>query len=82
MRQLLTTQFQKIAVGLFCSYGHYLLMIDYYYYSTFIVTGMLKNLQTLTVINKCKKTSLQFGFAKELITDNGPNSPAIISNHF
>ena len=43
---------------------------------------MLKNLQTLTVINKCKKTSLQFGFAKELITDNGPNSPAIISNHF
>lgn len=41
----------KIAVDLFYLYGHYyLLMIDYYV--KFIVTKMLKNLQTSTVINK------------------------------
>ena len=31
----------------------------------------MKNLQSLTVINKCKKTFSQFGTPKELITGHG-----------
>ena len=38
-----------------------------------------KNLQALTVINKCKKISSQRGIPKELITDNGTD---FISHHF
>ena len=67
----------KIAADPFRLHRHYyLLIIDYY--SKFIVVETLKNLQSSTVINKCKKSS-QFGTPKELVTDNGP---AIVSNRF
>ena len=67
----------KIAGDPFCLHGHYyLLTIDYY--SKFIVTETLKNLQSSTVINKCKKTLSQFGTPKELVTDNGPE----FSSHY
>ena len=59
----------KIATDPFFLHGHYyLLIIDYS--SKFIAIETLKNLQSLAVINKCKKTS-QFGTPKELVTDNG-----------
>ena len=45
-------------------------MIDHY--SKFIVIEMLKNLQSLTVINKCKKIFSQFGTPKELLINNEP----------
>ena len=44
-------------------------MIDY---SKFIIIEALKNLQSSTVINKCKKIFSQYGTPKELVTDNGP----------
>ena len=54
----------EIAADPFCLYGHYyLLMINYY--SNFFVIETLKNLQSLTVINKCKKIVSQFGTPKE-----------------
>ena len=59
----------KIVADLFHLYGHYyLLMIGYY--SKFIIIETLKNLQSSTVINKCKKIFSQFGTPKELVTDN------------
>lgn len=45
-------------------------MIDYF--SRFIVIETLKNLQTSTAINKCKKIFWQSGTPKELVTNNGP----------
>ena len=67
----------KIAADPFGLHGHYyLLIIDYY--SKFIVIETLKNLQSSTVINKCKKTLSQFGTPKELVTDNGPE----FSSHY
>ena len=61
----------KIAADPFRLHGHYyLLIIDYY--SKFIVVETLKNLQSSTVINKCKKNFSQFGTPNELVTDNGP----------
>ena len=59
----------KIAADPFCLCGHYYLLISDYY-SKFIVTETLKNLQSSTVINKCKKIFSQFGTTKELVTDN------------
>ena len=60
----------KIAAVPFCLHRHYyLLIIDYYFKS--IVIQTLKNLQSSTIINKCKKTFSQFGTPKELVTDNG-----------
>ena len=38
----------------------------------------MKNLQSPTIINKCKKTLSQFGTPKELVTDNGPE----FSSHY
>ena len=38
----------------------------------------MRNLQPLTVINKCKKIFSQFGTPKELVTDNGPK----FSSHY
>ena len=68
---------KQIVVDLFRLYGRYcLLIIDYH--SKFIVIGTLKNLQSSTVINKCKKSFSQFGTAKELVTDNGPE----FSSHY
>ena len=67
----------KIAADLFRLHGHYyLLIIDYYW--KFIVFETLRNLQPLTVINKCKKIFSQFGTPKELVTDNGPE----FSSHY
>ena len=55
----------KSGIDPFCLYGHYyLLMIDYY--SKFIVIETLKNLQSSTVINKCKKIFSQFETPKEM----------------
>ena len=68
---------EKIAADPFRLHGHYyLLMVDYH--SKFIVIETLKNLQSSTVINKCKKTFSQFGTPKELVTDNGPE----FSSHY
>ena len=59
----------KIAADHFHLYGHYyLIIIDYH--SKFIVIETLKNLQSSTVTNKCKKIFSQFGTLKELVTDN------------
>ena len=45
----------KVAADPFHLYGNcYLLMIDHYYYSKFIVIEMVKNVQSLTVVNECK----------------------------
>ena len=41
-----------------------------FYNSKFAAVENLKNLQSLTIINKCKKTFLQYGIPK-LITENG-----------
>ena len=61
----------KTAADPFHLYGHYyLLMIDYY--SKFIFNETLENLQSSTVINKCKKIFSQPGAPKELVTDNRP----------
>ena len=61
----------KCAVDFFLSQGYYyLLIVDYY--SKFIAIEHLRNPQSETVINKCKKVFSQFGINKELITDNGP----------
>ena len=61
----------KCATDLFRLQGHYyLFIVDYY--SKFIAVENLKNPQSETVINKCKKVFSQFGIPKELITDNGP----------
>ena len=51
---------KKVNADSFCLYGHYCLPISDYY-SKFIVTELLNNLQSSTVINKCKKISSQFG---------------------
>ena len=68
----------KIAVDPFHLYENYhLLMIDYY--SKFIIIETLKNLQSSTVINECKKILSQFGTLKEIM---GPNSLTIILNRF
>ena len=50
----------KISADPFGLHGHYYLLIIYYY-SKFIVIKTLKNLQSSTSINKCKKTPLNFG---------------------
>ena len=61
----------KIIADPFRLYGHYYLpMTDYY--SIFIIIEKLEDLQSSTVINKCKKTFSQFGSPNELVTDNGP----------
>ena len=61
----------KLAADLFRLYGiYYLLVVGYN--SKFVAVKNLKNSQSLTVINRCKKTFLQYGIPKELITDNGP----------
>ena len=50
----------RVVVDPFRLYGYYyLLMINCY--SKFIVTGTLTNLQSSTVIKKCKKNFAQFG---------------------
>lgn len=54
----------KIALNVY----YYLLMIDYY--SKLIVIQMLKNLQSSTVIKKCKKIFSQFETSVESIVDN------------
>lgn len=54
----------KIALNVY----YYLLMI--HYYSKLIVIQMLKNLQSSTVIKKCKKIFAQFGTSVESIIDN------------
>ena len=55
----------KIAADAFRLYEHYyLLMIDYY--SKFIVTKTLKNLQYSIVSNKCKKIFSEIGTPKGL----------------
>ena len=60
----------KCAADLFRLQGHYyLLLIDYYL--KFIAVENLQNLQSETVINKCKKAFSKFDIPKELITDNG-----------
>ena len=56
-------------------YGHYLLIIDYN--SKFIVIETLKDVQSSTVINRCKKIFSQFGTPKDLVANN---SLAIISD--
>ena len=61
----------KCAADLFRLQGHYYLLIVNYY-SKLIAVENLQNLQSETVINKCKKVFSQFGISKELITDNGP----------
>ena len=70
----------KVAADLFRLYGHYyLLVVDYY--SKFITDESLKNAQSKTVINKCKKIFSQFGIPKEFYSDNGPeftSRPAIL----
>ena len=61
----------KTAADPFRLYRHYyLLAIDYY--SKFIFNKNLENLQSSTVINKCKKIFSQSGAPKELVTDNRP----------
>ena len=61
----------KIAADPFRSHGHYyLLIVDYY--SKFIVTETLKNLQSSTIVNKYKKIFSQFATPKELVTNSGP----------
>ena len=61
----------KIAAYPFYLYGHYyLLMINYY--SKFIIIETLGNLQSSTVINKCKNFFSRFGTPKEFVTNNGP----------
>ena len=67
----------KIAADPFCLHRHYYLLIINYY-SKFIVIETLKNSQSSTVINKCKKTFSQFGTPKELVTNNGPE----FSSHY
>ena len=59
-------------------YRHcYLLTVDYN--SKFVAVENLKNLQSLTVINKYKKMFSQYSIPKELITDN---KPEFTSSHF
>ena len=54
----------KIAADPFRLYCHYyLLIIDYYFHLIFIKT--LKDLQSSTAINMCKKIFSQFGTPKE-----------------
>ena len=61
----------KIAADPFRSHGHYyLLIIDYY--SKFIVTETLKNLQSSTIMNKYKKIFSQFATPKKLVTNSRP----------
>ena len=68
----------KLAADLFWLYGYYyLLVVDYN--SKIIVIENLKDLQSLTAINKCKKIFLQYGIPKKLITINRPE---FISHHF
>ena len=61
----------KIAANPFRLYGHYYLLIVNYY-SKFIVTETLKNLQSSTIINKYKKVFSQFATPKKLVTNSGP----------
>ena len=83
MNSHLNTQFHKepwtkLAAGLFKLYGHhYLLVVDYN--SKFIAVENLKNLQSLTIINKRNKIFSQYDISKEPITDNGPE---FTSHHF
>ena len=69
----------KLAADLFRLYRHhYLLVVDYN--SKFVaVKNLNNNLQSLTIINKCKKIFSQYGIPKELITDNRPE---FTSHHF
>ena len=61
----------KLTADLFQLYGHYyLLVVDYNF--KFVAIKNLKNSQSLTVMNKCKKITSQYGIPNELITDNGP----------
>ena len=61
----------KCAADLFRLQGRYYLLIVNYY-SKFTAVENLQNLQSETVINKCKKVFSQFIISRELITDNGP----------
>ena len=61
----------KCAAELFCLQSHYYLLIINYYLK-FVAAENLQNLQSETVINKCKQVFTQFGTPKELIMDNGP----------
>ena len=68
----------KLAADLLRLYVHfYLLVVDYN--SKFVAVKNLKNSQSLTIINTCKKIFSQYGIPKELITDNGPD---FTSHHF
>ena len=63
----------KLAEDSFRLYRHYyFLEVDYN--SKFISTENLKNSQSLTIMNKCKKIFSQYGIPKELIPDNEPES--------
>ena len=52
----------KFAANLFHLQGHYLLIVDHYL--KFIAVENLRNPQSETVINKCKKVFSQFGITQ------------------
>ena len=52
------------------------------YNSKFVAVENLKNLQSLTVINKYKKMFSQYSIPKELITDNKPEFTSSHSKKF
>ena len=62
----------ECAADLFRLQGHYYLLIVNYY-SKFIAVENLRNPQSETVINKCKKVFSQFSMPKQLITTMPPN---------
>ena len=67
------TPWTKLAEDSFRLYRHYyFLEVDYN--SKFISTENLKNSQSRTIMNKCKKIFSQYGIPKELIPDNEPES--------
>ena len=70
-REIPDQSWTNFAANFLCLQGHYyLLIVDYY--SKFIGVENLRNPQSETAINKCKKVFPQFGISKELVTDNCP----------
>ena len=69
----------KLAADLFRLYRHYYLLVVDYNSKFVAVKNLNNNLQSLTIINKCKKIFSQYGIPKELITDNRPE---FTSHHF
>ena len=67
-----------LAADFFRLYGHYYLLVVDYNFKLFAVEN-LKNLQSLTVINKYNKIFSQYGISKELTIGNRPE---FTSHHF